>query len=391
MKKINLVMSLIITVIISSLVFTGVVEAEESIAEKKAKNTENLSKVEEEIVAASKKLSDLNTDIQILENTIKNNNEHAQEVEKEISDHENNIKKIQAEIDELEKEIEARNDILKDRLLSYQNTGGDAVFMEVIFGSVGFEEFISRFTAVNTITAADNKLVEDQEIAISKVEKKQNEVTKKLEESKMSKLALDKVTKIKTEQKEKLEVSMKSSKEETEKLKAKKARYVADGNDISALENRIKEEIVATESEVVVTPEPKKSSKETKVLSDVAKNPVTTKATAVAAPASKESPSPSQSAKTFTMQATAYTADCAGCSGITATGINLKANRNAKVVAVDPSVIPLGSKVWVSGYGVAVAGDTGGAIKGMKIDLHYPNKKAAYAFGRGTVTVKILK
>ena len=66
------------------------------------------------------------------------------------------------------------------------------------------------------------------------------------------------------------------------------------------------------------------------------------------------------------MTATAYTAYCNGCSGITTTGINLRANPNLKVIAVDPSVIPLGSKVWVEGYGYAVAGDTGGAIKGKE-------------------------
>ncbi len=40
-----------------------------------------------------------------------------------------------------------------------------------------------------------------------------------------------------------------------------------------------------------------------------------------------------------------------------------------KLIAVDPNVIPLGSKVWVEGYGYAIAGDTGGAIKGNKIDI----------------------
>ena len=74
------------------------------------------------------------------------------------------------------------------------------------------------------------------------------------------------------------------------------------------------------------------------------------------------------------MTATAYTAHCNGCSGITRTGINLRSNPNLKVIAVDPNIIPLGSKVWVEGYGYAVAGDTGGAIKGMKIDLHVPTK-----------------
>ena len=93
--------------------------------------------------------------------------------------------------------------------------------------------------------------------------------------------------------------------------------------------------------------------------------------------------------KTYRMVATAYTANCKGCSGITKTGINLRKNPNAKVVAVDPKVIPLGSKVWVQGYGDAVAGDTGGAIKGNKIDIHVKNKSTAYNWGRRTVTVKV--
>ncbi len=51
--------------------------------------------------------------------------------------------------------------------------------------------------------------------------------------------------------------------------------------------------------------------------------------------------------KVMTVSSTAYTASCSGCSGHTATGVNLKNNPNAKVIAVDPNVIPLGSKVHV--------------------------------------------
>lgn len=94
--------------------------------------------------------------------------------------------------------------------------------------------------------------------------------------------------------------------------------------------------------------------------------------------------------KTLTVTASAFTASCSGCSGVTSTGINLQANPNMKVIAVDPNVIPLGSKVWVEGYGVAVAGDTGGAIKGNRIDVHVPNKSAAYSWGVRTVQVKII-
>ncbi|WP_087974023.1 G5 and 3D domain-containing protein [Oceanobacillus rekensis] len=94
--------------------------------------------------------------------------------------------------------------------------------------------------------------------------------------------------------------------------------------------------------------------------------------------------------KTLTMTASAFTAGCSGCSGMTATGINLKANPNKKVIAVDPNVIPLGTRVWVEGYGEAVAGDTGGNIKGNRIDIHVPNKSEAFSWGIKTVQVKVL-
>lgn len=104
--------------------------------------------------------------------------------------------------------------------------------------------------------------------------------------------------------------------------------------------------------------------------------------------ASANSGSGAPSGKTITMVATAYSPDCAGCSGYSATGMNLKGG--PKVVAVDPGVIPLGSRVWVEGYGEAIAADTGGAIKGNRIDVLYPSKSSAYNWGRRTVQVKVL-
>jgi len=94
--------------------------------------------------------------------------------------------------------------------------------------------------------------------------------------------------------------------------------------------------------------------------------------------------------KEIYVTSTAYTASCNGCSGSTATGINLHENPNIKVIAVDPSVIPLGTKVYVEGYGYAVAADTGGAINGNKIDVFFPSKTDAYRWGRKTVKIKIL-
>ena len=100
---------------------------------------------------------------------------------------------------------------------------------------------------------------------------------------------------------------------------------------------------------------------------------------------------PAGDGKVMIMEATGYGADCRGCSGITATGINIKKNPNIKVISVDPNVIPLGSRVWVEGYGVAIAGDTGGAIKGNRIDVLLPSEAyAAKHWGRRTVKVKVL-
>ncbi|MCP6682626.1 3D domain-containing protein [Bacillus nakamurai] len=97
-----------------------------------------------------------------------------------------------------------------------------------------------------------------------------------------------------------------------------------------------------------------------------------------------------ESKKQLTMTATAYSANDGGISGVTATGIDLNKNPDAKVIAVDPKVIPLGSKVYVEGYGVATAADTGGAIKGNKIDVFVAKKSDANNWGVRTVNVKVL-
>ncbi len=95
-----------------------------------------------------------------------------------------------------------------------------------------------------------------------------------------------------------------------------------------------------------------------------------------------------QSGKTVTVEATAYSTNQPELSDTTATGINL--NENPKVIAVDPSVIPLGSTVYIPGQGTFIAGDTGSAIKGNRIDVHMTDLNQALAFGRQTMEVQIL-
>ncbi|MBI4035601.1 G5 domain-containing protein [Candidatus Daviesbacteria bacterium] len=77
--------------------------------------------------------------------------------------------------------------------------------------------------------------------------------------------------------------------------------------------------------------------------------------------------------KKMRVYATHYDSHCPGCDEWTATGMR----QGKGVIAVDPKVIPLRSKLYIPSYGMAVAGDTGGAIKGNIIDLGFENAKTA--------------
>ncbi|MGM9551120.1 MAG: ubiquitin-like domain-containing protein [Clostridia bacterium] len=102
-------------------------------------------------------------------------------------------------------------------------------------------------------------------------------------------------------------------------------------------------------------------------------------------------------AKVLICEATAYTAAADECGpyadGRTATGAICQVG----VVAVDPSVIPLGTKLYIESvdgsyvYGYCVAADTGGAIKGNKVDLAMNSKSECFQFGRRQVRVYIIE
>lgn len=86
---------------------------------------------------------------------------------------------------------------------------------------------------------------------------------------------------------------------------------------------------------------------------------------------------------------TAYTKNDPGMNGrgITFTGTLARPG----VAAVDPEVIPLGSVIYVPGYGYARAEDTGGAIKGRKVDLYFEDRNAALEWGRKELEVKVYR
>lgn len=104
--------------------------------------------------------------------------------------------------------------------------------------------------------------------------------------------------------------------------------------------------------------------------------------------------------KKLSVRATAYTADfsCTGkgpgdsAIGITSTGVRAKRNANGySTIAVDPRVIPLGTKLYIDGYGYAIAEDIGGAIKGNHIDLYFSSSNEMWNWGARNVSIYIVK
>ncbi|MGH0760711.1 cell wall-binding protein EntB [Bacillus cereus] len=207
-----------------------------------------------------------------------------------------------------------------------------------------------------------------QEIAKAKEEEKAQEIAKVKEEEKAREIA-------KAKEEEKAREIAKAKEEE-------KAREIAKAKE----EERVREIAKAKEEERVR--EIAKAKEEEKAR-EIAK----AKEEERAKEASKNN---IQSAKReLTVVATAYTADPSengtyGGRVLTAMGHDLTENPNMRIIAVDPKVIPLGSKVWVEGYGEAIAGDTGSAIKGNRIDVLMGSKSKAMNWGRQTVKVKIL-
>ena len=115
--------------------------------------------------------------------------------------------------------------------------------------------------------------------------------------------------------------------------------------------------------------------------SSIAPNPAPVTTPVVESEVIVVAPTPAAaSGMTLTVSATGY-----ALRGTTATGIQT----GPGVVAVDPSVIPLGTRMTIPGYGEGVAADTGGAVQGNIIDLWFPSTEQALQWGRRTVTITI--
>lgn len=183
----------------------------------------NITKAEQELTAILEELAQLNAQIKRVDQAIIDNNNL-------IAQTKANITSTKAEIDELNKEIsviqdrmDKRNEILKQRAISYQENGNSLGFVEVLLGSKSFADFIERVGAVTKLVEADQEILAQHDADKKELEKKEASIEKKLVDLQDMKTELEGMRAMMEEQKQQndnLKQQLEAKKKETASLKA---------------------------------------------------------------------------------------------------------------------------------------------------------------------------
>lgn len=351
----------------------------------------------------------VHTAVQKMENELQNMEALIVKNEKEYASIQEKIKKTNQLIDEKKIEIVAlqdkvlsREEIMHARLVALQENDHADIVIHTLVNAESVSNFFERIGAVATLLNADNDILEQQQADLKKIEEDKKEI--------------DRQEVLLTEQKQTL-ASSGAKIEETmqnrqKKMTALQTEYQKISTEVtlaeqekSALQTQMKsiETSIKKEQEAAIARAASiaaaKKKEQAALLAEANARAEAAKAKAAAAPAkpvAADKPAANEppkeendESKIFYVTATAYSHEDTA-SDYTAIGINIKENPNMKLIAVDPKIIPLGKKVWVEGYGVAIAGDTGGAIVNHKIDVLMPNSAEARKWGRKTVKVEVL-
>lgn len=331
---------------------------------------------------------------------INEKNNELEAIQEEITGLEATIEETAADIKAQEEVVSKRLEQAKERLQTIQTTEVNQNTVLSLIEAESVTDFLNRAYVLVTLQTAGNDQIEvaqEEADELAALEEQQEADKSALEEKSVAaqehkeeldtelanlqktmddnKALLDKLDKERADEENRLA----AEKEAAEKAAAEKAAKEAEAAKQAATKTAAKTESTPVATQV----ETEKTEKQ-----PVPSEPKQTAQPKAEEKASAKTETTSSSSKTIVVSATGYSTQEAGLSTHTATGIDLTKNPN--VIAVDPSVIPLGSMVEIPGVGTFIAGDTGGAINGNKIDIHFSTVQQANNWGRRTVTVKIL-
>lgn len=358
-----------------------------------------LEKLETQTLLKKEEMVKLDSEISQTLVKVNEKNAELENLQVEITEKKAAMEKMTTEIAKQEEVVAARLEQAKDRLQTIQTSEVNQNVVVSLFESESVSDLLNRAYVLATLQSAGNDQMdiakeEQEKLAVlqEKITTEALALEKQTDESKKQKAELDsqvaslqktmdanqdslnKLDKEKTVEQTRLAEAKKAETEAAEKVKVAQITAKATAEKESKKEIRLPEE---TKSPAIT-----KDTSSTQSATETKKETPTT-----STPAPAPTPAPT-TGRTLVVSATGYSTNEAGLSTHTATGIDLR--KNPMVIAVDPRVIPLGTMIEVPGYGVAIAGDTGGAIKGNKIDVHFPTVGQANNWGRKTVTIKIL-
>jgi peptidoglycan hydrolase CwlO-like protein len=299
--------------------------------------------------AVNLEMKNIQQEIDSLNTYIETNNKAMNATMERIHSINQLIETKKEEIIILEDKILARKEVMKKRVVALQTDSNLNFVIDVLIDSKSFGELLERANAVTTILNADKNIFGALEQDLMQIEEDKREI-----DVQQKRLA------------EEQQVLVKQQEELNTNLQKRQASLT----EVQAKYSEINQEMAEAQAQLQAAQEQIRKEQEAR--------------TALATPVSSFAPTGVE----LYVVATAYSPEESGA--ITHLGYNIRTNPNMKLIAVDPNVIPLGKKVWVEGYGEAIAGDTGSAIKGHKIDVLVPNRATALSWGRKTVKIVIL-
>ncbi|AXH52444.1 3D domain-containing protein [Clostridium perfringens] len=380
----------------------------DTVNDKKSTIQENkvkYSQLDNEVISLNSQVSKLNNEIEDLNAKLEDN-------KAKMKDTEENLKETESKVSTLKTEIDEKQSVLGKRMRAMYKSKDSMNPVVFLLKSEDLSDLITRIDALARVTALDKNLIQsldEQKDSLNSDIKKLERDKAELKELKAStEESLKTLDSKKIEEQKKIDELNKQKEAVLEVIKENEMSLIShsvsvinSSSSINELESAVStlnqlipqlniDSVKEAANNSVQAAKNKIESlkaEEAKKAEEAAKNNAANSSNTTSSNNSSSQPSSDgKYKKTLSMEATAY-------SGGTLTAMGLKPVRDPggmSTIAVDPSVIPLGSKVYIPGYGYAIASDTGGVIKGNIIDLYMNSHDECISWGRRQVTLHIV-
>lgn len=160
-KKKLVIMNLAFMIGLGSSFAIPSVKAETNVQQQRSEIQNDIANADQELQKVKAELDKLNEQIVRVDQAIADNNKKIEQTKKDITIANEEISTMESEITQLEKSIENRTEILKERAISFQHSGGNIDYFDVLIGSSSFGDFVNRAIAVGKIVEADQNLLDE--------------------------------------------------------------------------------------------------------------------------------------------------------------------------------------------------------------------------------------